>query len=331
MMTKQGTALILGATGGIGGEMARVLLARGWVVRALHRDAARQAAIWPDIDWVQGDAMRVQDVRAVAEGADVILHAVNPPGYRDWDRLVLPMLDASINVARATGARLLLPGTIYNFGPDAWPTLAVGSPQNPTTEKGLIRVEMERRLGRLADEGGRVLILRAGDFFGPRVGNNWFAQAMVRAGRPVSRIILPGRPGVGHQWAYLPDVAETMARLLALGDALPVFARYHFGGHWDSDGTVMRDAIRLAVGRPDLPALHLPWGLMRLAGPFMPFIRELVGMRYLWEQPLRMPNDSLIAVLGTEPHTPLDRAVRRSLQGLGCLPQDQSTLLGDRD
>ena len=42
-MTNQQTALVLGATGGIGGEVARLLVKRGWAVKALHRDAGRMA------------------------------------------------------------------------------------------------------------------------------------------------------------------------------------------------------------------------------------------------------------------------------------------------
>ena len=37
------TALVLGATGGIGGAVARKLSARGWRIRALNRDAAKAA------------------------------------------------------------------------------------------------------------------------------------------------------------------------------------------------------------------------------------------------------------------------------------------------
>ncbi len=35
------TALVLGATGGIGGAVGRKLLGRGWRIRALNRDAER--------------------------------------------------------------------------------------------------------------------------------------------------------------------------------------------------------------------------------------------------------------------------------------------------
>jgi hypothetical protein len=53
------------------------------------------------------------------------------------------MLDSSIAAAKASGARILFPGTVYNFGPDAWPILREDSPQRPKTRKGAIRVEME--------------------------------------------------------------------------------------------------------------------------------------------------------------------------------------------
>jgi nucleoside-diphosphate-sugar epimerase len=318
-MTTDKTALVLGATGGIGGEVARLLKTRGWTVRALHRDAARMAANNADFDWTQGDAMRAGDVIAAARGAALIVHAVNPPGYRDWDKLVLPMLDSTIAAARASGARILLPGTIYNYGPDAFPDLEETSAQNPITAKGAIRVEMERQLHVTAATGTPVLIVRAGDFFGPNAANNWFSQGLVKPGRPITAISYPGRPGIGHQWAYLPDVAETMVRLVEIGETLPPFATFQMEGHWDEDGSGMIGAIRRAIGKPGLKVRPLSWRLLALASPFVPLFRELREMRYLWETPIRMNNARLVSTLGTEPHTPLDDAVRATLAGLGCL------------
>jgi hypothetical protein len=70
----------------------------------------------------------------------VIVHAVNPPGYRNWGKLVLSMLDNTIAVAQANGARIVLPGTVYNFGPDVLPGLHEDSPQTPVTAKGKFAV-----------------------------------------------------------------------------------------------------------------------------------------------------------------------------------------------
>lgn len=316
------TALVLGATGGIGGEVARLLLARGWRVKALHRQSRRGDGL----EWIVGDAMNRENVMQAAQGVQLIVHAVNPPGYRNWAQLVLPMVDNTIAAARASGARILLPGTVYNYGPDAFPEIHEDAPQRPLTRKGAIRVEMERRL---EHSGVPVLIVRAGDFFGPSAGNTWFAQGLIKPGKPVTAISNPATPGIGHQWAYLPDVAETMVRLVERADALPQFARYHMQGHWDADGTQMTAAIARAAGRPSLRAGSFPWWLATLVSPFVTTFRELREMRYLWRQPVRLTNVRLLAVLGEEPHTPLELAVRRTLQGLGCLGQGQAGQAGE--
>lgn len=317
-MQQSRMALVLGATGGIGGELARGLLGRGWRVRALHRNAARQPA--GEIDWFQGDAMVAADVDRAAAEAKLLVHAVNPPGYRRWAALVLPMLDNSIAAARASGARIVLPGTVYNYGPDAFPEPTETSPQHPTTRKGAIRVEMERRLQAAGAEGVRSLVVRAGDFFGPSVANNWFSQGLVKPGQPVRSVSYPGRRGIGHQWAYLPDFAEAILRLHERDAGTESFETFHFAGHWDPDGTAMVAAIRRVVGNPALPARRFPWPLLTIAAPFVTTLREMMEMRYLWRMALRMDNARLVRAIGPEPHTPLDEGVRATLAGLGCLP-----------
>ena len=89
-------ALVLGATGGIGSAVARRLVEAGWAVRALNRNADKARQTEPAYEWRQGDAMCAPDVMSAAEGARLIVHAVNPPGYRKWGELVLPMLESTI-------------------------------------------------------------------------------------------------------------------------------------------------------------------------------------------------------------------------------------------
>jgi nucleoside-diphosphate-sugar epimerase len=319
-MNEQGIALVLGASGGIGGEVARQLLGAGWQVRGLSRGAAPRSGDGR-IAWVKGDAMRAADVLAAARGCTLIVHAVNPPGYRNWAGQVLPMLRNTIAAAESERALVLLPGTVYNYGPDAFPVAAEDAPQHPLTRKGALRARMEEELHAYCQRGGRALIVRSGDFFGPRSGNSWFAQALVKPGRPPRRIANPGRPGIGHQWAYLPDVAAAMVALVERRASLEPFARFHFDGHWDADGTAIAEAIRRVAARHGIAARigGFPWWLVRLAAPFHETMRELLEMRYLWERPLRLDNARLVAELGAEPHTPLEVAVERTLQGLGCI------------
>lgn len=195
------TVLVLGATGGVGGETARALIARGWTVRGLTRSPREGDGI----DWRIGDAMDRAAVLAAADGLDAIVHAVNPPGYLDWEKLAMPMLENSIAAARANDARLALPGTIYNYDPRTSPVIAPDSAQRPNTRKGAIRVAMERAI---EQSGVKAVILRAGDYFGPRPGNSWLSQGLVTPGKRVGRVMVPERAGSATPGPICPTSAR---------------------------------------------------------------------------------------------------------------------------
>jgi nucleoside-diphosphate-sugar epimerase len=310
-------ALVAGAAGGIGGETAVALARHGWTVRGLTR---RPQPANPSIEWIAGDAMNAGDVLRAAQGVSLIVHGVNPPGYRNWDTQVLPMLDHTIAAAKAVGARIILPGTVYNFGPDAVPVLREDSPQHPVTRKGAIRAAMEKRLQAAASARTPVLILRAGDFFGPATtSNSVFSAAMVQPGSPVTRIIELARRGASHAWAYLPDVAETLARLMDRAADLRDFEVFNFSGYQLASGD-MAAAIARAVGKPRLRVWPFPWPLIVALQPFVRLFREMAEMRYLWSETVSLDGAKLQAFLGSSlPATPLDLAVRDTLAGLGCL------------
>ena len=316
------TALVLGANGGIGGETAQALARHGWKIRALARNGgpSNGETSW---EWIKADALDRASIIEAGQGAEVIVHAVNPPGYRQWATLVLPMIENTIAAAKASGARILLPGTIYNYGPDASPVLREDSPQRATTHKGRIRIALEEKLEAAVQDGVRSLIVRLGDFFGPKAGNNWFSQGLVKPNSRITSITYPGSKGVGHSWAYLPDAGEVFAELMDRDADLADFERYHFRGHWDADGMEMINAIRKAAGDESIPVKSLPWLIFKLASPFSETMRELYATRPLWRTPIQLDNTKLVRFLGKEPHTPLQSAVETTLRGMRCISEKQ--------
>ncbi len=85
-----------------------------WVkVPALHRNAAKVSAEMPALEWIQGDAMNAEDVRAAAEGewGSSFMRSIRPvtrlgtPGAADARQ--------HHKSARQAAARIVLPGTIY--------------------------------------------------------------------------------------------------------------------------------------------------------------------------------------------------------------------------
>ena len=320
-------ALVIGITGGIGGEVASALLQHGWQVYAMHRNPGLlqlPARLQGQVHLIPGDAMNADDVAkaaaiavgpraAVDDGSTIIVHAVNPPKYNNWKGLVLPMLENTIAAARATSARIVLPATVYNFGTDAPAKIDESTPQNPHTRKGQIRLEMEARLQAATNDGVRSLVVRAGDFFGPNAGNNWFAQGLLGGRKTVSRVFYPGPRDIGHSWAYLPDLAQTIAQLLEPQRTLRPFDVFHFKGHWLPSGVAMAREICGVLGLPERRISAFPWWAVTLAAPFVEVCREMREMRYLWRAPMELDNSKLCAALGPEPHTPLREAVQQTI------------------
>ena len=81
-MAKDKTVLVIGATGGTGGETALAFLRHGWRIRALHRRPDKAASRFAHLTfaWVKGDAMNAADVVAAAEGARFIVHGAGAIG-----------------------------------------------------------------------------------------------------------------------------------------------------------------------------------------------------------------------------------------------------------
>ncbi len=305
---KVGTALVLGITGGIGGAVAKALAGRGWTIRALTRrkPEARPAMAFP-VDWREGDSLDRDAVVAAADGVSIIVHAVNPPGYARWREDGLPMLQNTIEAARQCGATIVFPANVYVFSSQSPEMVDQRTPKSPQTRKGQVRLEMEQMLEAASREDVRTIAVRAGDFFGPGAQSSWFTQALAKGGKEAK--VLRSLTSVGHAWAFVPDVAETFVRLVARRDTLAPFELVHFAGHYDATGRELAEAVRRAAGRPDLPIKPFRWIQVWLGAPFMPFLRETLEMLWLWKHPLRLDNSKLVALLGAEPHTPLDEAV----------------------
>ncbi|HYQ44674.1 MAG TPA: hypothetical protein VER11_21970, partial [Polyangiaceae bacterium] len=113
--------------------------------------------------------------------------------------------------------------------------------------------------------------------------------------------------------------AGAIAQLLEREAELGSFEEFHFGGHWFERGVEIAEATRRVAGVPQARIWGFPWFVVYLLSPFVETFREMIEMRYLWKQALRLDNAKLVAFLGEEPHTPLDAALDTTLYELGCV------------
>lgn len=314
------TVLILGARGRFGLAAARAFADAGWRVLGQTRPAAELPAD-PRIEWLAIDLHDTQALTVAAQGATVVVHALNPAyTHKAWRAQVLPMLEAATALTRALNATLMLPGNIYNFGATMPAVLREDTPQAAHTVKGQIRIAMEAQLKR---SGARGVVIRAGDFFGSGRGT-WFDQIIVKDLQK-GKFTYPGARDVATAWAYLPDLARTFVAVAAQCAQLRPFEVFHFKGHGISGQRWLEvlDPLARAQGWVE-PQGHvrfkrLPWSLMRIGALLVPTFAALVEMRYLWDTPHALANDKLQALIGVEPHTPLSLAAQTALSDLGLM------------
>jgi nucleoside-diphosphate-sugar epimerase len=305
--------LVLGAAGRLGHRAAEAFRDAGWTVASLVRPGS--AARAPrNTEVVEVHALDHAAVGEAARGADVVLHALNPP-YTDWSRLALPLAYSAITAAETAGATLLFPGNLYNYGSPLPSVIDEHTPTRPSSRKGQLRVAIEDRMAEAAERGVRTIILRAGDFYGGGQGS-WLDLVLAKEiGR--GRLTYPGPLDVPHEWAYLPDFVSALLRLAAIRETLPPFASIGFPGHAVT-GHEFATAIARAM-RSKLQVKPMTWWLIHALRSIVPLCRELSEIAYLWNEPHRIDGGKLKAAIGDIPHTPLDLAVTRALQDLGTI------------
>jgi nucleoside-diphosphate-sugar epimerase len=218
---------------------------------------------------------------------------------------------------------LMFPGNVYNFGAGMPERLSEATPQHPTSRKGRIRVEIEEAMREAARSGLRVVVIRAGDFFGGPGRGAWLDLVIAKSLRQ-GRLVYPGRMDIAHAWAYLPDLARTFVQVAERRAELPVFEILHYPGHAPSGGELL-DCMERSARRIGLlgasASVHrggMGWPFLRLAGLVVPMFRELAEMRYLWYVPHRLAGDRLTALLGAVPATPIDEAMDAALRALAA-------------
>lgn len=295
--------------GPVGMTTADALVARGHQVRVLSRSGGESTDA---VEHRQVDAADVDAVATAARGASALYNAVNPAYHRwpiDWP----PVAAALLGAAERTGAVLVTMGNLYVYGRPSGP-MSPSSPLATSDTKGRVRLAMwtdalaAHRAGRV-----RVTEARAADFVGPQVPadhSHLVRQlATIRAGR---RAWVVGDPDVPRSWAYLPDVAETLATLGTDERA--------WGRAWHVPSAPPRSQrqaigdLATAMSLPAVPVSGIPWPVLSAVGLVVPMMREVVGVRHQFDQPFVIDSTETTATFGLTA-TPWDEVVTATAAG----------------
>jgi nucleoside-diphosphate-sugar epimerase len=207
------TALVTGAAGFLGRALARRLLARGYAVRALVRDRAREGVLDRAVEQVVGDVTDPAALARAVPGCDVVFHLAGVRRATDASEFLRVnagstrlLLEASL-AAGAARQRFVLASSLAAIGPSAAPRVEE-DPFAPVEPYGASKAEAERIAFAFADRlpvsvGRPPRIMGPGDrenllFF--RIAAKGFVLRFGGAERPLS-------------WIDVDDCAEGFALL----------------------------------------------------------------------------------------------------------------------
>ncbi len=287
----ENSVLILGGSGKFGGHCARAFAASGWDVKVFQRGK--------------------ENMIDAAQGVDVIVNGLNPPNYENWDTALPAITKEVIAAAKSSGATILQPGNVYNFGGTAgvW---SESTPQSAQTVKGQIRINIEAMQRDAAENADvQTIILRAGDFIDDTNSGNWF-DITIAAKLEKGRFNYPGNADITHAWAYLPDMARAAVLLAEKRAELSMFEDVPFGGYTLTGRQIMNH-FSATIGR-NLTLKGFPWPIMRIGSPFWRLARELLEMRYLWDTEHALDNSRFEQLLPDFQPTPVATALRESIK-----------------
>ena len=311
--------LVLGATGSIGYAVTDNLLSRQLPVTILVRNRAKAEALFPGqptLTIVEGDAQDVTLLNQLAADKDFIVHGINYP-YNKWFGNMDTVTQKVINAAAQNQATIVLPGNVYNFGNTTEP-IREGSRPNPCTRKGQLRVDIETMLEQAANAGQcYVLNVRLPDFWGPNVLNEGIKPIFENAltGKAMPWIANADSP---HQMVYTKDAAEIIVRLMLrkwaagnqrIGEPYEV---WNYGGTTVPSMRAWFRQISALTGKPLKVQVYSRF-LINVLGLFMPVLREVKEMLYLYENTILLDDRKVLALFPDFHPTPMDQALTETL------------------
>jgi nucleoside-diphosphate-sugar epimerase len=297
--------VILGINGHVGHAAAQAFADAGWQVTGFGR-SNRQPI--PGVAFVKGDADDVGQLEAAIADADVVFNGLNLPYDKWFDGRAEAQLARVVEAMGVSGKTMLFPGNVYNYAARE-AVLTPQTPERPERPRGAIRVRMEAMLKAAAARGAfQTIVLRAGDFYGPESHNDYLELMILREAAR-GRVALAAHE-VPHALAYLPDLARAFVALAERRGELAGYEAFHFAGHYVASGEVF--AAIQAVSPRKLTRVPTPWTMLSILGLALPLVREIVKMRYLWDNPMRLSDPRLEAILGPDFGTPFDEAMGRT-------------------
>ena len=306
MNNDQGTHVVIGASGGIGNSVTRLLAAKGEAVRAVNRSG--KIDVPEGIEVVAADATDVTSMQKACEGAAVVYNCVHPAPGEDYERFVT-MSANILSGAEAAGAILILAASVYPYGKVDRPMTEdmPDRPVEPTGElhaKGVKMAMEDHEKGRV-----RVSVGRSSNYYGPNAERSYAGDLIFHNALLGESAVVIGNVDTPHTYTYVDDFADGLVTLGSREEAL--------GEIWHvpcAETITTRQFIEMVYNEageePKIRAgTRIPLTIMSLFSSKMKFALQVL---YQFDRPFIVDHSKYDKAFGSDP-MPHPEATKRTL------------------
>lgn len=263
------TIAVTGASGHVGANLVRALLAQQFHVRCLiHRSSAPLDGL--AVERVEGDLLQPTSLKPLVEGAEFVFHLaaqisiVGDPDGRVHRTNVEGPRNIADAAAKATVRKLVHFSSIHAFRQSPL-DIAIDEARGPADSEDCPKYDAskaagEREILAAVDRGLDATIVNPTGVIGPfDFGPSRMGQVFV----DIHNAKLPSTINGGFDWVDVRDVAQSAISAMTHGRR---GEKYIVSGHWVSVSELARIAAEVAGVKA--PWFECPMWLARLSAPF---------------------------------------------------------------
>jgi nucleoside-diphosphate-sugar epimerase len=295
---------ILG-TGQLGLAIMQLLLDKNPTEKILmvNRTGKLHLPLPENVEVTAADVTSKTAMAAIAKRSDLIFNCTDMP-YDQWADFYPATAKALAYALSETDAKLVFADNLYSYGNVMGKEMKEQMPHSAKTKKGKIRAGVINTLLYSGEPyNNRVAFVKAADFIGPRIHKGIFGTDFLGRIHDGKRVLLFGNLDLAHTFTYINDFAAAMINVGTANDT--------FGQLWhvpNAPALSLDKWVHLfeVVTNKRIKKTVTPKFIIRIAGLFNSFIRELYEMAYQFEYPYLVNHDKYVSRFGNHITYPSD-------------------------
>jgi nucleoside-diphosphate-sugar epimerase len=295
---------ILG-TGQLGLAIMQLLLDKNPDEKILlvNRTGKLNIPIPQNVQVTVADATSKTDMKAIANRSELIFSCTDMP-YDKWAAFYPATATALAYALSETNAKLVFADNLYSYGNVAGKEMNEQMPHSAKTKKGKIRAAVINTLLYSGNEfNNRVAFVKAADFIGPQIHKGIFGTDFLANVYNGKTVRLFGNIALPHTFTYIKDFATAMINVGTANDT--------FGQIWhvpNAPALSLDKWLHLfeVISNKKIKKSVAPKFVIRIAGLFNSFIKELFEMAYQFEYPYLVNHDKYVHRFGNHITYPSD-------------------------